>query len=353
MLVVSWLTTLGCGGNSVDLGHGQSRGWADAPAGNASTTAPQTVYESEERMFGWALDDATLYALLDHGTSFELVSCPLERCRSERTVLYSGPKLGAEGAWYSALVLVDGWLLWSVPGGVLEGVAGCPVTGCDKPSFVASDFDGGPPYLAADGAYVYWVDVARSLQRLGAGQETAERVRSLETGQTGRLEVHGDFAYFADAGGTTISRARVDGSGDVEVVATDNRINGLAVASDSFYYPTQILTGQILECPLSGCTVQNSVLAANQRWPAAVRVVDDEAFWLISRTSSPATSASLESCKLPDCASVKEWVNDFPSTTNSSPTSGDDAHPFAVNRDSLVWAETYHGFGSALRRLAR
>jgi hypothetical protein len=327
-------------------------------------TTPQTVYEGEERLFGWTLEEATLYALLEHGTSFELVSCPLDRCRSERSVLYRGPKLAAEGSSGSELVLVDGWLYWSVKSDEVDslpgGVLGCPVGGCEKPSLVVSEFYNGGGDLAASSPYVYWSDTRthvdttskrreRSLWRLRSGEETAELVQAMEVEETARLAVREEHAYFTDQAGTTVSRVRVDGSGEVEVVAADNRINGLAVARDGLYYSTQILTGQIVQCPLSGCTAPASVLVANQRWPSAVGITDDEAFWLVGRGLSSASTASLESCKLPACAPVTERARDFPSNLATL----DNRRPFAVNRDSVVWMETFHNVGCALRRLAR
>lgn len=150
-LIFSALFALGCGGNAVDVGHSQDRGWADAPAKGASATTPQTIYESDQAFFGFALDANTLYALINHDDAFELVSCELEQCRSERKVLFSGPYGDESGFRSTPLVLSGGWLYWITSEGGVNGIAACPTTGCTKPRFVpttiysplAADSEGG------------------------------------------------------------------------------------------------------------------------------------------------------------------------------------------------------------------
>jgi len=357
-LIFSALVALGCGGNAVDVGHSENQGWADAPADDASATTPQTIYKSEEAIFGFALDDDTLYALIVHDETFELVSCPLERCRSERTLLVSGPWLNESYPTATPLVLSGGWLYWLTANSEPEGIAACPTTGCQQPTFtptrirsrLTGDGDGG----------AYWFEYGASLMRISAGAQTAEIVRDLATEGVAPqdLAVQGDFVYFNDVGYATSSIRRIhkDGTSASELLVTDDVIADFSVNADALYYTSQILTGQIVECSIGDCAGSSATLVGNQRWPEGVQVDGAEAFWLnnqrFSQTPTNATlsHATLLSCVLPDCASVEERVRDFPVEGLRFAYTGP---KFAVSRQAVVWLEQFHGIGTSLRRLSR
>lgn len=348
-LIASALFALGCGGNAVDVGHSQSRGWTDAPAEDASTTTPQTIYQSEELIFGFALDDDTLYALIVHHDTFELVSCPLERCRSARKVLFSGP-YPETGLSETPLLLSDGWLYWRVNGD-FDALAGCPTTGCTQLQVVQTRSNGP---LAADSEGVYWIDREKSsLMRLTAGIETPEPVRDLnaEMGDGASLAARGDYLYVG-SNNETIQRFRKDGAGDLELIATDEMVVAFAVTADDIYYSSQLLTGRVVRCPLAGCAANGQTLAANQRWPEEIQVEGNEAFWLTNpHFSQNVTHSTLHSCQLPECASVQERVPDLPG--NDIVNYQQQGSTFAVSQRALVWLEPISPNGTNLRRLAR
>jgi hypothetical protein len=355
LLLLSALLALGCGGNAVDVGHSQQRGWSDAPAKDAKPAIAQTIYESDEAMFGFTLDDDTLYALIAHNDTFELVSCPLERCRSERSVLYSGPWLDQPSPLSTPLIVSGGWLYWVVANGGPNGIAACPKTGCAAPRFVPTQIRSRVTGDTKGGAY--WIDNEMSLMRIAADADAPEPVRVLagEALDPQHLCVRDDYVYFNDQGGassSSIRRLPVDGSSASELVATDDMITGFAVTADALYYPSQILTGHIIECPLPGCQAGGRTLVANQRWPEGVQVHGNQAFWVNNqRFSERGTLAALATCVLPDCASVKELVLDFP--VHGIVDYQHEGAKFAVGSRAVVWLERFHGIGSSLRRLAR
>jgi len=349
------LVALGCGGNAVDLGHGENRGWADAPAAGSSATAPQTIYQSEEAIVGFALDDDTLYALVTHGETFELVSCRLERCRSERTILFSGSWLDQPSPLSTPLVLSGGWLYWIVGNGGRDGIAACPTTGCGQPSLVPTLVRGGVTGDGEGGAY--WFDREGALMRIAANSPAAERVRDCagEIGEPSSGVARGDYLYFSDV--SSVRRIRKDGTRAPELLATDDMIFGLGLAADAVYYASQVLTGRIVQCPVDGCTTGGRTLAANQRWPEGVQINGTEAFWLNNQrfsqapTNATLSHATLRSCALPDCAAVNDRVSDL---LLDGVIRYENAGPkFAVSSRAIVWLEQFHGIGTSLRRLTR
>lgn len=356
-LLLSALVALGCGGNAVDVGHSQNRGWADAPANDtsasdASAAAPQIIYENEHAIFGFALDETTVYALIDHGATFELVSCPIEHCRSQRKVLLRSPKLGEEGADLTPLVLTGGWLYWMVANGGPSGIAGCPATGCAQAQFLPSTFRS---LLVGDADGAYWIDDDKSLLRITPSAEAPELLRELddELVEARHLLARGDYMYFSLGDVvSTIRRVRKDGTDPSELVATDEEISGLAVTSDAIYYSTQILTGRIAECQLVGCQTGASTLAANQRWPKETQVDGNEAFWLSSSTFSDRVAyATLSSCELPDCVSVMQRANDVPVDNITDQYSR--GPTFAVSQQAVVWLARYGTFGTSFWKSPR
>jgi hypothetical protein len=344
------LLALGCGGDAVDVGHSQNRGWSDAPMEGGSASQP--IYESDEAMFSFALDGDTLHALVHHNDTLELVSCELERCRTKRKVLFSDLYVEETGPNPTALVISGGWLYWIADGHQGNGVAACPVAGCMQPRVVPTAIASN---LAADSeGGVYWINRDQSaLMHLAAEAQAPEHVRSLpiELRYNADIAVHEDYVYVS-ADNEKMSRFRRDGAGEVEPVATDEMLSSFTLTNDSIYYASQILTGRIVQCPLTGCAEGSDTVVGNQRWPEAIQVDGSEAFWLTNpRFSQKLTHASLQSCLLPDCTVVNERVSDLPATeiVDYQPQSP----RFGVNQQSIVWLESFRADGSRLRRLAR
>lgn len=348
-LALSALLALGCGGNAVDLGASNGSRWSDAAASPSDATKPQTIYEGAQPIMGFALDGATLYALVDGKDAFELITCPLTHCRSERTTLFSRSKADGQVPQPTALVLAGGMLYW-VDSREQRTVVACPTTGCSEPLLVGTNWDHG---LAADDEGAYWLDFERELVRGEPGVEAPTLVRDLsdEAWLLSNLVTHGDDVYFVASDIDTFSIRRVpkDGSRPAELVATDQVISGFSLAGDKLYYLSRILTGRVATCPLEGCSAEVSTLAANQRWPGAIKVAGNELFWLNSTQWDYDTSqGKLVSCQLPNCATPQTRSGEF-----SFAFSVDQDQSFAVNQDAIVWLERAHGLGTRLRRLAR
>jgi hypothetical protein len=54
------------------------------------------------------------------------------------------------------------------------------------------------------------------------------------------------------------------------------------VRDDGVYFGTNVLTGTVVRCPLSGACGSGEVLEQAQRWPAVVRVTSNAVVWLNS-----------------------------------------------------------------------
>src|SRR6185503_4047407 len=107
-----WLLSTACGGSAVDLGHEQV-GWADAAPESTPSQAPLTVYQSEDRIIGFTFDETTLYTLIAYTDAYELVSCPIEQCRSQRTTLYRGARTPDNSPFLTQLHLVGDMVVWN------------------------------------------------------------------------------------------------------------------------------------------------------------------------------------------------------------------------------------------------
>jgi hypothetical protein len=345
------LVALGCGGNAVDLGHGQN-GWSDTTAQEASTSTPQTIYDSDLPLIGFALDGPTLYALVYHAPTFDLISCPLERCRSQRTTLYSSPKMSDDNfATDTALVVAADRLFWI--GGA--GLVACPKTGCTEPRLVSSVHGHGS--FAADTDTLYWLDRDKAVQRLSPNTDVPEQVHGpmAEILEPDHLVVGGDYLYISDLGADlpNIRRVRKDGTGEAELVIEDDAISGLSAVGDSIYYPSKILSGRVVKCTPDDCAKSAVTLAKDQRWPMELRVEGDEAFWFTqARMSDYPSNSSVASCRLPDCNPVEIRVADFPLEYAANDPQ---YHPhLAVGPASFIWLEArLQEVGSSLRWLAR
>ena len=354
-LYLGALAALGCGGNAVDLGRGQGgQGWVDAPDQEASASIPQTIYDSDEPILGFALDGGTLYAPVDHPPNFELISCPLELCRSQRTTLFSGPKPGENLEQLITLVAAGGRLFWAFDN---ANLVACATTGCADLQRVSSAWGRG--CLTSDGDALYWVDRDKALQRLSLNGDAPEQVRELP-GQIvtpDRLVANGGYLYLSDAEADlhlpSIHRVRKDGTSDAELVVEDDSISGLSAVGDSIYYPSQILSGRIVKCAPDDCAKASITLVDNQRWPSELRVEGDEAFWLThARFAYHPINSNLSSCRLPDCASVQIRAGDLPQQGAAEYAYLDNS--FAVGPQWLVWLEGHDAhLGARLRRLAR
>jgi hypothetical protein len=346
--------SLGCGGNAVDLGHADD--WADLPAEGANSAEPQTLFESSEQVLSFTADDTTLYALITRGNpirtggaygvaqAFELVSCPIEACKSQRQTLYSGPL--PELATPRALTLVAGSLFWSLQE---LGVASCSVGGCSAPTLIPAVTD----TFAGDDEHLYWVEAKSALMRVAPGAGKAEVVRSfpsLDAGYVAQVSARGAFFHFVNQSGSVIYRIRKDGSSDPEPFVMDENISSVAVNAQQLYYSSSNLAGRIAQGDLKDATAGIGTLAEQQRWPGDLRIDGGEMFWM-NRWPQPqypeTATLTLTSCPLPDCAAVRSWPIDFALAVNGAPV----AREYLVNRRYIIWATTFIAAGGSATQL--
>lgn len=354
----SWKSAIACGGIATlacseprDLGT--DSGWLDAPAETDSAAEVQTIYENRrEHVFGLALDESTLYALVEHDSDFQLVSCPVERCRSERTILYQGAKLSSEGAVARALVLAGGRLSWlrSDPSGA--GIVSCPVTGCEE--LVVQDAIGnvGVDSLVGDDDFLYWTEGPALWRSKGDGS-APQHVRNFAGPDVGHMIGRGDFLYYVSNG---LYRLRKDGSEEPEMLAQDALIHGVTAGEDGIYYTTETLTGRIVRCPWDAASCDGALLS-NQRFPSTVRQEGGELFWVgFPRLGGPTAAGTLFSCSLPSCSDARERARDLPLPFGEPLRAW---VSLVLNRSFAVWIEERRGIngdpisGSALRSIAR
>jgi len=344
--IILGMLMLGCGGKAFDLGHTESepQGFADLPEadGDAGGADPQTLYRSTtELVSAFTLDETNVYAIITHADSYELISCPIERCRTARTTLYSAPYPHPPGNGYLNLIVVGETLFWTTDEYL---VASCSKHGCDQPLVTNSVVQ----VLAGDDEYAYWLDGA-NFMRLAPGSATPELVRRDEAHLFGGpLYVSTSSVYFTSVRSDGIYRMAKDGQTDAELFASDQDIADISVNRDALFYTSNILTGRVVRCELDDCGAGTSRVAAVQRWPSEVHATESELFWLNEVTSSSrGTKGSLASCALPACDSVRQWGLDF-TIESSSPK----LNSVAVNDRYVVYVESVEN-GSVLRAVSR
>lgn len=346
-----WLAALGC---SEPRDLGANSGWVDVPEEAAEPGAPETIYENaQEHIFGLTLEGETVYALVEHNGGFQLVSCPVERCRSERRVLYEGSKLAGEGRLELTLVHAGGFLAWSVTHPYLAGIALCPVTGCEELTFIEARGNVGIDGLAGDEEALYWTE-GTALWSLEWGQSTPHLVRELPSFIVGALVSHDEFLYYASRG---VERVHKSGDAEPELLAEDAQIHGLTAGVDALFYTTETLAGRIVRCPWSAASCDVSSLVSGQRYPSTVAQGADQLYWVTFPGLGALTArGAISSCSLPDCVDTEARVLDLPSPIGPR---GDATVPLVAGSRSLMWLEDITGkdgsseSGSALRRLVR
>jgi hypothetical protein len=341
---------LGCGGNAVDLGH-DARGWSDTLEPPSGPATPQTIYEGGERVLAFTIDETTLYALVAQPDTFELVSCPLDACRSQRTTLYKGPALVYQEIYSTTLMLVSDSIMWRMDDraeGSFAGIASCLKTGCEELTLVPASSQ----TVATDGEHAYWIDAQRYVMRISPGATQPELVRDLNPelyALQPRAAVGKDHFFYTEK--DEVYAVRKDGTGDRQLVLKEENLSDLGVSGEELYYSTRLLTGSINHCQADQCANTRGAIASAQPWTIAVHVTGDEVFWLNQRPKmTDPLIASLLSCALPGCESVRQWSVDFV-TNHSDPA--DAPFSFAVNQRYLVWVERFQQLGSGLRRMAR
>lgn len=340
---VCWLLAA-CSGT---VNAGDRERWADR-LDLAQGDSPQAVYEGSAHVTAYAVDETTVYALLDDENRRiqRLVSCPFEDCARNLKTLTELP-------WPSTgydleptnLSLSDGELFWTQrhpSKQASDSIVSCSTSGCADgarqiwvlPSSANTAPDGNQGLsLAVDADSVYWWQ-DQALMRCSrsdcrAPQSIAEGL--LGYAPSSALLAYGPDIYLSSIG--EIVRIRKDGSAAVEVITrNDSHLGSISVGENGLFFPTTVLTGGIWHCAMDGCGLEPEPVVGGQRWPRATMVDATDVYWVGNDRSTGFDGESLLRCPQSGCerASVLAGGRVFSPWT---PTK------FVMNHDLVFWVE--------------
>lgn len=348
-----WLLAA-CGG-TVDAGDRER--WSER-IDPAQVGTPQTLYEGSASVTAYAVDDTTLYALVndEHRKVLRLVSCPFENCAPNIKTLAEVPAPMMLYMELSSLLLSNGELFW-VKGQVSNEpgytILSCPTSGCpDGPRDVGAHLAPDAPLtihrlaptFAVDADSVYWWR-GQSLMRCSRSDcQSPEAIVENFLGDTRSSVLLASRSYVYISSSEEISRARKDGSAGVEVITrSDTRVGPVSVGENGLFFPSSVLTGGIWRCPIEGCGVEPEVVVAGQRWPSALQLDDTDVYWAgIESLDQYAKMGSLARCPQSGCEGASVLASRLEFSSGS-------ATPFVMNQDFLFWAEEPSPWLASLR----
>jgi hypothetical protein len=286
ILATSALAFTACGGEA-NLGDNADEAWSN-PSQDASTSTEATTLYSGGRFVGaFVVRDGTLYALLGARLSgqkpaVELLSCPVDDCANQRRTLWiSSEREGFNGV-VQPLALSSERLFWVIR----DQVMSCPIEDCQNNARTLGS-PGWSREIGADSDFVYWLDEQQRLVRCPHdGCVTGEAVdpsmpAASVTATGGQIVPFGDSIYSSYDNDRKLVRWDKTTEGDPQVLYESVfPLSEFDVRDDGVYIGTNVLTGTVLRCPLSGACGGGEVLAKAQRWPAVVRATSSAVVWL-------------------------------------------------------------------------
>ena len=283
LVAATALALTACGGEA-NLGEDAAgEVWSNATPGAAPDTLA-ILYRGERSVQTFTVHEGTLYALL--GTrdgeepSFELIACSIDDCADQRRVLWRGR------SWtdsFGSLVVEPPEIFW-VDNADHE-VVGCRIDDCEKgPRSLGSAL--WPMQIDADPDFVYWLDEQQRLVRCPHGgcgtRDASEPIDPNAIPSSGQVMEFVDSVYRSRDRSRKI--ARVDKAGAPEELLYESvlPLSSFDVSANGVYFATNVLTGEVIRCPLSGACGAGEVLASGQGWPTVVRVASGAVFWFSS-----------------------------------------------------------------------
>jgi hypothetical protein len=331
LAILPTLLALGCS-SSVEL--------SALPHLTASSD-PTVLAVVNERVRTLAVDDRRIYWLgsvdgegLDAGT---LHSCEKQACVGSLLTY------GAAGRTFLRLPvgLAGGQVYWWELGADnLGALNACDVSGCEHGvrTVAAHVADITAAAFSADYAYVV-VAPPRGVLRipLAGNDNDAQPEQLFARGALDILSiaVQSDYLYGQGLGGNaSVERARVDGSGEVEVLADHLGIDNsasLTLDASHVYWSDDALSGSIVRCPLAGCAGAPESLVVPIRLPTALQVDGPNLYWEQDTTAS---GAVISSCALTHCVPSEPIARGV-----------DDMAVLAIDDEYLYTATTDQNFG--------
>jgi hypothetical protein len=223
-----------------------------------------------------------------------ILTCPIAGCAGRPAIVISDVAS-------LSLVVDESFVYWlSTDSKLLK----CAVNGCGHNPTVIAQADNarisGTALLAASSTDLYWI------------------------------------AQFSDASKSgAIMTAPKDGSLPPRPIADGlHQPLSLAVDAENVYFTECYSFGTVKRCPLTGCVGEPTVLASNQRYPALLGVAGNRAYWFTSSAghasfwlNQPGAFAQLVECPLSGCG-----ANPTVLVTNQA-----GPHGLGVDADHVYW----------------
>ncbi|HEY5372681.1 MAG TPA: hypothetical protein VIK01_03305 [Polyangiaceae bacterium] len=288
-----------------------------------SSSDPTVLAVINERVSAIVVDAQRIYWLGSVGGSFgTLHSCEKQNCVGS-LVTYGTAGNATLGSPIGVIGVAGGQVYWWELEADNNGIAlkACELSGCEHGArTVASHVvETGAAAFSADYAYVvtgYTLPGAMLRIPLTGNDAQPEQVFATGGSEIGvgcstcdmtSLAVQGDYLYWQGLAGqgnanSTINRARVDGGGEVEVLADHLGIGSpasLTLDASYVYWSDGLLSGSIVRCPLTGCVGAPESLVGPVRLPTTVRVDGPNLYWQQATTAS---GLVISSCALATCA---------------------------------------------------
>jgi hypothetical protein len=286
ILATSALALTACGGEA-NLGDDAAEAWSNPSEDAATRTEATTLYRGGRLVGAFLVREGTLYALLGarlagQKPAIELLSCPVDDCANQRRTLWTtSDERGLHGV-VEPLALSSRRLFWVIR----DQLMSCPIEDCQDNARTL----GSPSWsreIGADSDFVYWLDAQQRLVRCPHdGCVTDEVVDPsmpaasvIATG--GQIVPFGDSIYSSYDNDRKIVRWDRETEGTPEVLYESVfRLSEFDVRDDGVYFGTNMLTGSMVRCPLSGACGKGEVLVEAQRWPTVVRVTSSAVVWV-------------------------------------------------------------------------
>jgi hypothetical protein len=318
--------TAGCGAREIHL---------DSDAGsvnvnsNPDAIAPgvSVVVEDQESAEKIAVDGARVYwaettcfGCYSSAAVHPIVrSCLKRDCRSTITTYQPAtfnPYIGLPYGARLVLVAVGDNVYWSQQSDIAgsQSIRTCPSTGCvGAPRVIASSVDFNS--MAVDESHVYWTSRQDSaVFRLPLSGTGLPEAIALNETNPDQVMVSGKHVYWierAKEANSTIKRvSKQGGEPAVALAKAQNQAIALSVDSDFVYWATSYSLGGIFRCPLSGCTTEPQVIAANQQWIGALAVDEKSIFWIgrFDNLQTGEPRAAVMRCPIDGCDSAMETL---------------------------------------------
>jgi hypothetical protein len=280
------LALTACGGEA-NLGDDAAETWSNPSEDAATRTEATTLYRGERVVAAIAVQEGILYTrlgarLAGQSPTTELVACPVDDCENRRRTLWLHTESPEQSATVGPLALSSRRLFWLLG----DQLMSCPLEACQDNARSLGSV-GYSTEIGVDSDFVYWLDQQQRLVRCPHdGCDTGDVVdpSTASLGSNGGQVVpFADSIYSSYDDARKIVRWEKAAQGDPEVLYESAfPLSEFDVRDDGVYFGTNMLTGTVVRCPLSGACGSGEILVEAQRWPAVVRASSSAVVWVNS-----------------------------------------------------------------------